>query len=204
MSIYRALALANVMLCKSFRLLMPGRISYISLSSVKPKSLNNDDLIELYNIDVDNVHSKTKDLALRHAFTLQSFLSNYIMHEHTVRSFQEAQGFVDDFYSKMNCTKTVILDSGCGRGMSTSILASKYPQYPVIGIDRSECRLLRNASTPDGKPPKLNNLLLLRAEICDFWMLAARNSDWTIHSNYILYPNPYPKSKHLIRRWHGK
>ena len=47
------------------------------------------------------------------------------------------------------------------------------------------------------------NAILLRAELSDFYTLVAYQSDWIVHSHYLLYPNPYPKSKHLKRRWHG-
>ena len=47
------------------------------------------------------------------------------------------------------------------------------------------------------------NAILLRAELSDFYSLVAYQSDWVVKSHYLLYPNPYPKSKHLKRRWHG-
>ena len=47
------------------------------------------------------------------------------------------------------------------------------------------------------------NVKLVRADLVDFWTLVYRDDSWKIHSNYILYPNPYPKSQHLKRRWHG-
>ena len=48
------------------------------------------------------------------------------------------------------------------------------------------------------------NVKLVRADLVDFWTLVYRDAtSWTIHSNYLLYPNPYPKSQHLKRRWHG-
>ena len=28
-------------------------------------------------------------------------------------------------------------------------------------------------------------------------------TDWQIDKHYLLYPNPWPKSAHLGRRWHG-
>ena len=30
-----------------------------------------------------------------------------------------------------------------------------------------------------------------------------KESNWSVKSHYILYPNPYPKAKHLGRRWYG-
>ncbi|CAM9562378.1 unnamed protein product, partial [Sphacelaria rigidula] len=47
------------------------------------------------------------------------------------------------------------------------------------------------------------NLLLLRADLVDFWILAARDDTWRVEQHAILYPNPYPKRAQLLRRWHG-
>jgi tRNA G46 methylase TrmB len=90
---------------------------------------------------------------------------------------------------------TVILDSGCGTGTSTAYLAHGCPNALVVGVDKSEARLSRAPKMPP-------NACLLRAELSDVWRLALR-ANWSINSHYILYPNPWPKSGHLKRRWHG-
>jgi len=36
----------------------------------------------------------------------------------------------------------------------------------------------------------------------DFYRLV-KDAAWPVSKHYILYPNPWPKSKHLQRRWHG-
>ncbi|MGS2718473.1 tRNA (guanine(46)-N(7))-methyltransferase TrmB [Eionea flava] len=90
-----------------------------------------------------------------------------------------------------------ILDSGCGTGESTRYLAHTYPDHLVIGIDRSLKRLENNDNQALPK-----NSLLLRAECTDFWQLAEQNG-WHFAKHTLFYPNPYPKPKHLQRRWHG-
>jgi len=96
--------------------------------------------------------------------------------------------------------KPLILDSGCGVGMSTAIIAEQNPDHWVIGIDRSSNRLNRNQQDPsffvDG------NKILIRADLEDFWRLAV-DEKWTLAKHYFLYPTPYPKKKHIQRRWHG-
>eukprot|EP00752_Nemacystus_decipiens_P013852 g12298.t1 len=152
---------------------------------------------------------------------------------------------------KQHNTFPVVLDSGCGTGRSSALLARSYPHLPVIGIDRSAVRLskgeggrhdrhrqgdgptpqptadrrgddkARNAggdvddanspSTPkkashiggSRNAPLPRNLLLLRADLVDLWVLASRDISWQVQEHYILYPNPYPKRSQLRSRWHG-
>ncbi len=177
----------------------------------------------IYNIAVNEEHEKVAETTLKHC----THLAKYIMHNsiapHTANAFKEADIFINKFYGNSR-NKIVILDSGCGKGLSTISLAAKFPNIPVIGIDRSfhrlsHNRLYRNAIEEDNdnddegdsaidnnsqvsqKVDDQQNVLFVRAELSDFWLLASQ-SDWIIHSHYLLYPNPYPKSKHLGRRWH--
>ncbi len=88
----------------------------------------------------------------------------------------------------------LILDSGCGTGVSTIKLAEQFPGDLVVGIDQSENRL--------SKSKEKNNVLFFRANLIDIWLLMEKNN-WKIDQHYLLYPNPWPKKKHLQRRWHG-
>ncbi|MGB2272064.1 MAG: tRNA (guanine(46)-N(7))-methyltransferase TrmB [Pseudomonadales bacterium] len=92
----------------------------------------------------------------------------------------------------------IIFDSGCGNGKSTLNLASRYPEAFIIGIDKSHHRLNKLAN----KSNVANNYCLVRADLIDFWRLAANDNIKLLH-HFILYPNPWPKKHHLKRRWHG-
>lgn len=92
----------------------------------------------------------------------------------------------------------VILDSCCGVGESTFYHAKHNPTKLVIGIDKSAHRLDKY----DHHYQQLQNVIVVRGDLNDLWRLIA-NSDWPITEHYILYPNPWPKAKHLQRRWHG-
>ena len=48
----------------------------------------------------------------------------------------------------------------------------------------------------------LQNLYIVRGDCVDLWRLAGK-ANWPIDQHYLLYPNPWPKAKHLQRRWHG-
>ena len=113
---------------------------------------------------------------------------------HTQEAFDSVKSQVDD---SIKAEMPLILDSCCGTAMSTRIIAQNNPDALVIGIDRSASRLGKeyNNDLPA-------NALLVQAECADFWLLA-KEAGWKLHSHSILYPNPYPKTKHLKRRWHG-
>jgi len=162
----------------------------------------------LYEILERNVHSKLEETVQKHCKCINSFEQYNTIATHTTEAYNEACDFIDTFYrGKKGTDRVVILDSGCGKGLSTFIIGNQNPGIPVIGIDRSISRLSKNelygwgerASHSGGK----GNVLLLRAELADFWTLVLKESNWKIHSHYVLYPNPYPKAKHLSRRWHG-
>ncbi len=89
----------------------------------------------------------------------------------------------------------LVLDSGCGTGASTALLASRHADSLVIGVDKSAARLARATGVPD-------NARLVRAELADFWRLAGQ-AGWRLAHHYLLYPNPWPKPGHLQRRWHA-
>jgi len=110
---------------------------------------------------------------------------------HTIEAFKQAINFIQTF------TQPVILDSGCGCGESSFVLAAKYPNHPVIGIDKSICRLSKTQ-----KKNQPANLLFLQAELLDFWRLAlAEKLDVFFHALY--YPNPWPKESQVGRRFHA-
>ncbi|RXE49321.1 SAM-dependent methyltransferase [Chromohalobacter israelensis] len=109
---------------------------------------------------------------------------------HTQAAFDNAQAWLRER------DRPLILDSGCGVGLSTRRLAAQFPEHVVIGVDRSAERLAREY----GAPP--DNALLVRADLVDFWRLALR-AGWQPARHYLLYPNPYPKASHLKMRWHG-
>ncbi|NVJ97518.1 MAG: SAM-dependent methyltransferase [Alphaproteobacteria bacterium] len=112
--------------------------------------------------------------------------------DHTRRAFAAVCRRIDDAPNR-----PLILDACCGVGDSSRELARQYPDHWIIGIDKSEHRLLKER--PGGLG---DNLILMRADLNDFYRLAVEAS-WTLARHYILYPNPWPKSVHLKRRWHG-
>ncbi|MGM0536549.1 MAG: tRNA (guanine(46)-N(7))-methyltransferase TrmB [Pseudomonadota bacterium] len=111
--------------------------------------------------------------------------------EHTREAFAGARRWLEG-----RGEGPLILDAGCGVGLSTRRLAERCPAAAVIGVDRSADRLSRD----HGRLPE--NALLVRADLVDFWRLALAEG-WRPARHYVLYPNPYPKAAHLKMRWQG-
>ena len=129
--------------------------------------------------------------------------------DHTRLAFADAEQFIGDFYAKrpaQSAPLPVILDSGCGTGESTFHLAHQFPDYPVIGIDKSAVRLEKAEQFADNSIRDLpRNAFYVRAELIDFWRLALEKvtaGQWTIPYHALYYPNPWPKQSEAGRRFH--
>ncbi|WP_394173450.1 tRNA (guanine(46)-N(7))-methyltransferase TrmB [Thalassotalea litorea] len=130
---------------------------------------------------------------------LDDVVKKHLSHEflkpistHTMDAFAQVHEKV------INFSGNIILDSCCGVGQSTRILARRYPDALVIGVDKSLHRIQRNVQ--DANEP--DNFVLVRADLNDFYRLVVDNH-WQVAQHFLLYPNPWPKAKHLQRRWHG-
>jgi len=93
-------------------------------------------------------------------------------------------------------SRPLILDSFCGTGMSTALIAIANPDALVVGIDQSAHRLAKHQASD------ARNYLLLRAEAEPFWLCLVE-ANITLHSHWLLYPNPWPKASQFKRRVHG-
>ena len=125
---------------------------------------------------------------------------------HTKAAFEQVNSSVEKYIAECKVSSInpeVILDSCCGVGQSTRLLAKNNPQALVIGVDKSAHRINRNVEeVTHDNGEGINNYQLVRADLNDFYRLVV-NANWPIKKHYILYPNPWPKSKHVQRRWHG-
>jgi tRNA (guanine-N7-)-methyltransferase len=95
-----------------------------------------------------------------------------------------------------NNPRPLVLDSFCGTGHSTAILAERHPDHLVVGVDKSAHRLARHPQVIG------DSYLLLQADCGDIWRLLLEQRI-SLEYHYLLYPNPWPKSGHLQRRVHG-
>jgi len=91
----------------------------------------------------------------------------------------------------------LLLDSGCGTGDSTINIAKSHPDCLVLGIDKSSKRLKQAQQKIQS-----DNVRFLTADLVEFW-IGLKLVNVSIAANFILYPNPWPKQKHLKKRWHA-
>lgn len=117
------------------------------------------------------------------------------LHRPSVDSYQRLK---DD--SSFAAGQPFILDSGCGTGKSTQQLARLYPDHLVIGVDRSQVRLAKSGM--EQGLWQRENCILIRADLPAIWRMLVRDGHFPSR-HFLLYPNPWPKSGHLKRRWHG-
>jgi tRNA (guanine-N7-)-methyltransferase len=139
------------------------------------------------------VHEKLEKIVDKHL----SHVFEKPFQTHTVEVFNELDALVKGFRGP------VILDACCGVGQSTRLLAKLNPDALVIGVDKSAHRINRNVE--EHFPEDLSgveNFRLVRADLNDFYRLVAQ-AKWPVTKHFILYPNPWPKAKHVRRRWHG-
>ena len=143
------------------------------------------------------VRSAQQEVHTRLAAVVDAHLQNAWrapLHPPSVAAFDALQAFL------ANDARGLVLDSGCGTGESTRLIARAWPDCLVIGIDKSAARLAKSGTT--GFPYREGNAVWLRAELATFWRLA-RSAGWRLRRHYLLYPNPWPKPGQLLRRWHA-
>ena len=132
--------------------------------------------------------------------------------DHTRDAFEQACELVRAFYgtASAECAE-VVLDSGCGTGESSIHLARKFPNVPVIGVDKSAERLTKAGNEHQlkhavaGSMDLPTNVFWVRAELLDFWRLALEKvnaGEWKILHHALYYPNPWPKESEATRRFH--
>jgi tRNA G46 methylase TrmB len=143
------------------------------------------------------VSSSQQDVHPRLAAVLDAHLSHAWqapLHAPSVAAFEALTAEVGDE------KRHLVLDSGCGTGESTRLIARTWPDCLVIGVDKSQVRLARSGA--NRFPHREENAVWVRAELSTFWRLALA-AGWRPQCHYLLYPNPWPKPTQLRRRWHA-
>lgn len=141
--------------------------------------------MSIYNIitDQNQPHPDLEKVVTRH---LQHPYQRPIA-KHTQQQYDAMKTLLEN--------NNIILDSGCGTGLSSYHLSQQFPDYLIIGVDKSTARLSRQRH-------RAENMFLVQAELIDFWRLLVADNI-PIYKHFLLYPNPWPKAKRLNQRFHG-
>lgn len=111
---------------------------------------------------------------------------------HTQQVFESLVEWLSDWQGN------IVLDSCCGVGESTATLSKLYPDCRVIGVDKSALRVDKHQHyAAEG-----DNYRVVRADVNDLWRLIAA-AKWPVIKHCVFYPNPYPKSSQLQKRWYA-
>jgi len=86
------------------------------------------------------------------------------------------------------------VDLGCGDGSFLCEMAQQFPKTNFLGIDR----LTKRVEKVRHKAQKIENVRVLRADsLFAIRYLLRRNS---VETFYLLFPDPWPKRRHQLRR----
>jgi tRNA G46 methylase TrmB len=128
---------------------------------------------------------------------LPALVRRHLSHNHRKPVAEHSRAAFDSLEdARQKWPRALVLDSFCGTGHSTALLAERHPNHLVVGVDKSAHRLAKHA------PGKAENYLLLQADCEDIWRLLL-DAGMSLDYHYLLYPNPWPKSRHIQRRIHG-
>ena len=126
-----------------------------------------------------------------------------IVKRHSIYPYQRKATLnekLQNWLEQASISSKLILDAGCGTGESSYQLALKNSDAEIIAVDKSIFRLSKGERKIGSGIPE--NLYFLRANLLDFWMQTYQ-SKIKFDLTYLLYPNPWPKKKQLMRRWHA-
>lgn len=148
------------------------------------------ELSKIVTTNQDGIHQDLELIVAKQSLKYQRPIADF-----SIETFKQIKALIKG--------NEVIFDLGCGIGESSYRLARMYPDKFIIGIDKSISRLMRKNIF---KKEKMNNVALFRGELFDLIYLIYQSyiiSEIKIDSLYFLYPNPWPKKKHIKRRFHG-
>ena len=133
---------------------------------------------------------------------LERVVTRHLLSSYQRRASSETLAIAADVRQRLESYPGgLVLDSGCGVGESTYRLAVLYSNCLVIGVDKSSVRLAKFSSLNCVRSAQ-DNIQLINSDAVDLW-LALKQYGIRVARHYLLYPNPWPKKKHLMRRWHA-
>lgn len=135
-----------------------------------------------------------------------------VVERHKAFPFQKPTPFLQkNIFDQLNVLvksqhQPIMLDFGCGTGMSTQRLAAAFPRHLIVGMDKSAHRLQKNQLWKTCQESEIichdQNIILVQANMIDLIPLI-KQFEWQVDKQFHFYPNPWPKAEQFKRRLHG-
>lgn len=117
-------------------------------------------------------------------------------YEEILQEAKERKEYFKELCTQLFEGKTVTLEIGCGHGHFLTSYAQAHPEKNCIGIDLCTKRILRGKRKQERA--QLVNLHFFKADATEF--LEALPENVLINEIFILFPDPWPKTKHYKNR----
>lgn len=113
----------------------------------------------IYFIQERPPHSATKLIAEKNSANLLTYLEKKGIAEHNQEAFDLAMRRYEQHCEQIGRKVPIVLDSCCGTGRSTQIIAQHRPGAFVIGMDKSAPRLARTKAFREREQDSISNMV---------------------------------------------
>lgn len=186
---WRALAFSQPLL-KHHKSFMPKRACHHTMKQ-------REYLHHVYTINEKAQVALARRTAIASTYSLMKYLQKCPVPSHTQDAFLHFMRW----RQRPGASRELCFDACCAQGWSTIRLARRFPNCDFVGIDKSLVRLCQNSAFRHASlAADLGNAFLLRADMVHFWRLCWEHGIFP-QSQYLFYPNPYPKQGHLKVRY---
>lgn len=94
----------------------------------------------------------------------------------------------------------LVVEIGCGVGLHPITFSRRHPDVNMIAIEHTRNKFERLQRRIASHTPQPANLAAINANAISW--LAAHGQPASLAAVFLLYPNPWPKSRHSNQRWH--
>ncbi|MBX3021491.1 MAG: hypothetical protein KF799_07405 [Bdellovibrionales bacterium] len=95
---------------------------------------------------------------------------------------------------------TLDLEIGAGRGLHAIQYCTRHPERTLLAVERTHAKFAGLEQRKQAHP-ELEGLIILQADAISVVTHLLKTE--SLERVFLLYPNPYPKTKHANLRWHN-
>lgn len=96
----------------------------------------------------------------------------------------------------------LVVEIGCGHGAAAIAYCQAHPDHDLLAIDvhtPGVARMMAAAELASGDPPGVPNLKVAMGDAV--FLLRDRIAPGTLHAVHLFFPDPWPKDRHVKRRF---